>query len=279
MSENILHTCALYSGSRGNSILVACGRDKILVDCGGSGKQTAEALRFIGVDPEELTAILVTHEHIDHRHGVGVMSRRYHLPVYATAGTWEGIGDRCGAFPDGLRRVFDPACDFYLGSLGVLPFRTSHDALEPVGFRFYAGTTSVAIATDLGYVTQDHLSLLEGTDLIFLESNHDPDLLRANEKYTERLKARILSRKGHLSNQQCADALVHLAEKGTTHFVLSHLSEENNRPQLALETSRTCAELEGMREGEDFHLDLAWQDRIGNVYEISPRRIAMLERA
>ncbi len=261
--------CPLYSGSSGNAFYVEYGDTRILVDCGKSGKQTEEALNYIGVKPDQLSGILVTHEHRDHIGGIGVMSRKYHLPVYATERTWEAIGDKVGSFARGMQRIFSRDEDFYLGRLGVAPFATSHDAAEPCGFRLIGGNTSVAVATDLGYMPKETIETLSGVDMVLLESNHDPALVQCNEHYTRALKDRILGRRGHLSNQDCADAILALADKGVRYFILGHLSHENNRPELAMQTSVCRLELEGVEPGKDVFLDLAWRDRVGNRYRIS----------
>ena len=260
--------CPLYSGSSGNCLFVQYGETRLLVDAGKSGKMIQDALRFIGVAPETLSGILVTHEHDDHVRGVGVLARRYHLPVYATQGTWQGMEGKIGELPQELRLTFESDQDFYLGQIGVAPFSTPHDAIEPVGYRLYGGGVSIGTATDLGYFPDRVRNALSGSDLVLLESNHDPDLLRMNDHYNARLKQRILGRMGHLSNQACAEALVQLVKTGVKNVILGHLSGENNRPELALSTSENYAELEGIRLGVDLHLDLAWRDRIGNVYTL-----------
>ena len=260
--------CPLYSGSSGNALYVEYGETRLLIDAGKSGKTITDALSYIGVDPKSLTAILVTHEHSDHIAGAGILSRKYKLPIYATQGTWEAMDGKLGKIPEGCRCVFDRESDFYLGSLGVVPFAIPHDAAEPCGYRLYGGHTSIATATDLGYFSESVKDAIAGSDLVLLESNHDPDMLRWNEHYTQALKRRILGRYGHLSNEAAAEAVVELVGTGVGNIILGHLSGENNRPELALTTSETRAELEGIRLGTDLHLDLAWRDRVGSVYTL-----------
>lgn len=261
--------CPLYSGSSGNSLFVQCGGTRVLVDAGKSGKTITDALEFIGVDPASLDAILITHEHSDHIAGAGILSRRFKLPIYATPGTWAGMEKKLGKIPEGCRRTFERDQDFYLGQLGVAPFAIPHDAEEPCGFRFWGGSVSLATATDLGYFSENVRSAVAGSDLVLLESNHDPDMLRWNEHYSAALKKRILGRYGHLSNEAAAAAVVQLVETGVRNVILGHLSGENNRPELALTTSETRAELEGIRLGEELRLDLAWRDRVGGVYTLT----------
>ncbi len=266
--------CPLYSGSSGNALYVEYGDTRLLVDAGKSGKMIMEALAFIGVDPRSLTALLITHEHSDHIAGAGILARKLQLPVYATTGTWLAMKDKLGKIPEGCRRFIEADTDFYAGRIGVVPFRIPHDAAEPVGFRFWGGACSVSIATDLGYFPGHVLDAVAGSSLVLLESNHDPDLLMANEHYSQALKRRILGRNGHLSNQTCAESAVQLRETGVRNLILGHLSGENNTPQLALETTESRCELEGMRLGEDICIDVAYRDRVGRVYTIRDEGLA-----
>ena len=260
--------CPLYSGSSGNSLFVRYGQTSLLVDAGLSGRITLEALKKIEVDPASLNGLLVTHDHSDHIKGVGVLSRKLKLPVYATEGTWRVIDKKCGDIAPECRRVIRAGEDFYVDQIGVEAFATPHDAEEPVGFRMWGGALSVSVATDLGWMPQRVEDALAGSSLILLESNHDPDMLLRNPNYSSTLKQRILSRHGHLSNETASEKLVALAERGTHNFILGHLSGENNTPELALQTSENRAELEGLRLGEDILIDLAWRDRVGSVYTL-----------
>ena len=261
--------CPLYSGSSGNALYAEYGETRLLIDCGKSGRMILEALRYIGVDPASLNAILITHEHTDHIAGAGVLARKLRIPVYATAGTWLAMEKKIGQIPESCKRFIERDQDFYIGRLGVAPFPIPHDAAEPVGFRLWGGRFSVSTATDLGYFPQGVLDAVSGSDLILLESNHDPDMLKANPHYSQALKTRILGRHGHLSNATCAEAAVLLRETGVRNLILGHLSGENNTPRLALETTETRCELEGMVLGQDICIDLAYRDRIGNLYTLS----------
>lgn len=260
--------CPLCSGSSGNALFVQAGRTRVLIDAGKPGKTLTAALATIGVEPETLDAILVTHEHNDHIAGAGVMARKYHLPVYATADTWRAMEDKVGKVPPELRCTFDKSQDFYLGDLGVAPFAIPHDAADPVGYRLWCGGVSIATATDLGYFSKAVAQAIAGSSLVLLESNYDPDMLLRNPHYSSRLKQRIQSNRGHLSNEACANALVQLAESGVRQVVLGHLSGENNLPELALETSELRAQEVGLRLGQDLCIDLAWRDRVSSVYAL-----------
>jgi len=260
--------CPLYSGSSGNALFVQYGRTRLLIDAGKSGKMLGEALNLIGVRPETLDAVLITHEHTDHIQGAGVMCRKYNIPIYANENTWMAMEAKLGKIPAGCRRTFDTGNDFYLGDLCVVPFAIPHDAAEPVGYRLWGGGVSIATATDLGHFPQRIRDQLAGSSLVLLESNHDPDMLRMNEHYSSQLKQRILGNRGHLSNAACAEALLQLVNTGVRNVILGHLSAENNHPELALNTSKRRMEQEGIRLGEALQLELAWRDRVGGVYRL-----------
>ncbi len=260
--------CPLYSGSSGNCTYVSDGKTGILIDAGLSGKQIMDALNIIGVLPETLSGIVVTHEHSDHVKGAGILSRRFHLPIYANEGTWRGMARLVGAVPPQLCRVFETTQDFYISGLAIHPFAIPHDANEPVGFRVYAGARSIATATDMGYVRKDVLETLRGTDMVLFESNHDPDMLLRNPHYSSALKQRILGRNGHLSNETCGRGICELVSRDVRHVVLGHLSGENNTPELAMNTSLRIVADEGIAVNEELYLYMAWRDHVGQIYTI-----------
>jgi len=260
--------CSLFSGSSGNAIYIGADNTHLLIDAGMPGKAVSEALLGIGVLPETLSAILVTHEHSDHVKGVGVLSRKYRIPVYANDRTWQAMEKHVGAVAPSCRRTFESENAFYIGGACILPYSVSHDAAEPVGYRIDYGGHSVATATDTGVFTKKILGTLSGVDLLLLESNYDPDMLRENENYSQRLKTRIQSRYGHLSNIDCANAILALEKTGVRNIVLGHLSKENNSPELALQTVCGILKEKGLELGEDVSVGMAWRDRTGDRYEI-----------
>ncbi len=264
--------CPLYSGSSGNCLFVQYGSTRLLIDAGKSGKMIDEALDMIGVDADSIDAILITHEHIDHISGAGVMCRKHHIPIYATDLTWEAMEGKVGKIPEGMRRTFDTFSDFYLGDIGVVPFSIPHDAADPVGYRLWGGGVSIATATDLGHFPRTVRDAIAGSALVLLESNHDPDMLRRNDHYNQRLKDRILGNRGHLSNAACADALLQLVENGTKNVVLGHLSGENNTPSLAYHVNEERMRREGIALGTELTLDVALRDRVGSIYTLEDAR-------
>lgn len=270
--------CPLFSGSSGNALYVATERTRLLVDAGLPGKAVIEALVSIGVNPASLSAILITHEHTDHTKGAGVLSRKFDLPIYATPGTWYAMERAIGPVSQRNRREFSPETDFYVDEIGVTPFSIPHDAAEPVGYRLNHGMFSVATATDMGVVRKTVLEQLSGVDLLLLESNHDPEMLKRNPRYSQTLKKRILSNKGHLSNEACAQAVLNLIDTGVRHVVLGHLSAENNLPELAFSTVCGALTGAGLVCGRDVTVDMAWRDRVGKVYVIRDGRMETAQR-
>lgn len=260
--------CPLFSGSSGNAIFIGVKDTRILIDAGMPGRAIENALQQIGVLPETLSAIAVTHEHSDHTKGVGILSRKYHLPVYANERTFNAMAKQVGEIEPRNRRYFENEADFFIGDLSLYPFSTPHDAADPVGYRIYYGSRSVAVATDMGFMRKSVFKTLAGTDVLLLESNHDPDLLMHNPRYSLYLKQRILSDHGHLSNQDSAKALLALYETGVRQVLLGHLSGENNTPELALSTATETLANAGVAVNEDIGLGVAWRDRVSTKFEI-----------
>ncbi len=225
--------CVLASGSRGNSVYLAMGEDAILIDAGLSGREIERRLRQQNLDPRLLTAILVTHEHSDHIRGVGVLARRYSLPVYMTPPTHREARKTIGHLPE--CRCFQPGTSFSAANFKVHPFTLSHDAADPVGFTFAANGSRIGIATDLGVATGLVAEHLKDCNLLVVEANHDIDMLTAGP-YPWHLKQRIRSRSGHLSNAATGELLRKIAHPNLRQIVLGHLSEANNSPQTARRT-------------------------------------------
>lgn len=260
----------LFSGSSGNSIYVGCGETHLLVDAGKPGVTITNELLKIGVQPSQLTAILVTHEHSDHCSGVGVLARRYKLPVYATAGTWEGMEARVGRLDPQQRCVMDAGSDFYLGDMDILPFATPHDANEPVGLCFEHRGARFAIATDIGCPRKGWMNAVMGADAVLLESNYDPDMLKAGS-YPYELKRRILSTHGHLSNGDAADCALELVREGARQILLGHLSRENNMPLLARQCTQDALMGAGVDLRRDVMLGIASRDGLTGMFSVECR--------
>ncbi len=262
-----LQFCPLFSGSSGNSVYVGTDKTKILIDAGVSGAKITAELEKIGVALKDIQAILVTHEHADHIGGVGVLSRRLRLPVYASAGTWAAMRGKLGAVDARCSIEFTPGEDFSIGDLDIRPFSTPHDAAEPVGYVVSAGQGKVAVATDLGHLKGGWLNEVEGADVLLLEANHDVDTLEAG-RYPYELKKRILGRRGHLSNDDAGRAAVELVKRGVRAIVLGHLSGENNFPELAYASVACALEEAGFKPGRDVMLSVARRDGHSEFFSV-----------
>lgn len=255
--------CPLFSSSGGNSIYIGGGENSILIDAGMSAKQTETALNNIGVDPDSISDIFITHEHNDHIKGIKVFTKKHKVKLHMTAGTYEAL-----IKTDTLDNATD--CNIIssdgaeVGCMLVKSFATSHDASESCGYTVeLANGRKMSVATDLGIMTDTVFGAIKGSDLVLLESNHDVNMLECGG-YPYILKRRILGAKGHLSNDVCAETLVKLLESGTTRFFLGHLSRDNNIPQLAYQTSVSALSLAGAKEGEDYYIRVAkpvWDEK------------------
>ena len=257
----------LFSGSSGNAVYVGCDDTHLLVDAGLSGSRVAQALDGIGVAPGTLNGILVTHEHVDHIRGIGVLSRKYDLPIYATSGTWNAMASKIGAIAEKNIRIIDPGCGFYIGSMEIFGFSTPHDAADPVGNAFENRGARFALATDIGCVRDSWLKYVTGADAVLLESNYDPDMLQAGP-YPYDLKKRILSRHGHLSNDDAGSVAARLIREGARQIVLGHLSKENNFPELALRCTEAALDAEGIIPGTDADLRVALRDATTGIFSV-----------
>lgn len=247
--------CPLFSGSSGNSLFVGSAREGVLVDVGVSAKRIEAALNARGIAPESIRAVLVTHEHRDHVAGLHTLTKRYGWPVCGTVGTLESLA------ADGLIAPGTPLLPLSggvcAGNLLCTPFETSHDSRESCGFTVeMPDERRVAIATDTGVVTESMKKALLGCDYVYIESNHDPDMLW-HGAYPYPLKVRIAAPTGHLPNADCAALLPELARRGTTRFMLGHLSAENNTPALALSTATASLAAAGLVAGVDYLLGAA----------------------
>ena len=237
----IIRFCNLASGSKGNAIWVESDETAILVDNGLSGKELKRRMALVGLDPQRLKAIVVSHEHRDHTHGVGVLARMFKIPVYANQGTLNRATFIIGKINP---VIFRTGNDFTIGDLRIHPISVSHDASDTVGFTFEANGTRLGLATDLGKSTtlvREHLSGCQG---LILEFNHDMEML-INGPYPWDLKNRVKGRRGHLSNPDAAELLSILDHAGLKHVTLAHLSETNNQPELALEAARQAVSRPG----------------------------------
>ncbi len=255
--------CPLFSSSSGNSVYIGSGESGILIDAGVSAKKIHMSLHSIGVNPETLNAIFITHEHSDHINGLRVFASKYRIKVYATEGTLNALEQSGSLRGDFNADVISPDGND-AGALFVKAFKTSHDAAESCGYTVDTPDgRKISVATDLGIMTDAVRNAVSGSDLILLESNHDVTMLE-NGPYPYPLKKRILGAKGHLSNDVCAEEAVKFIKSGTTRLVLGHLSKKNNFPELAYQTTYSALSEAGAAENTDYILKIAkpeWEGR------------------
>lgn len=256
--------CSLYSGSSGNSLYFSDGKTSLLLDAGLSAKRIFQSLCSIGEDPEDLSAILISHEHSDHIKGAGIISRKLGIPVYANEATWMSMEKSLGKMKEENKVCFETGSAFSIGNIEINTFSIPHDASEPVGFNLFAGNKKVTVATDIGHIGPELLACFEGSDLLLLESNHDIEMLQVGP-YPWYLKKRIAGENGHLSNEAAAEAIAHMAERGVCKFLLGHLSKENNFPELAYQTVCNALEERGVQVGTDVLLDVMSREHAGQV--------------
>jgi len=248
----------LFSGSSGNSTLLECEGTRILIDIGRTCKQISEALYAVGSEPTALDAIFITHDHSDHISGVDVFIRKYGIPVYATEGTWRGMHAVERKPHDiTLDHVMEEGSEVTIGDVCVRSFATPHDAYGSCGYKFTSASgMSVAIATDLGTVTEEIYNTLLGSTAVLLEANYDYHMLWEGP-YPYPLKKRVNSNHGHLCNDDCARTIYSLYQNGTRHFILGHLSQENNHPMVAERTIQMVMSEAHLTRDEDYTLTIA----------------------
>ena len=234
-----MNLVSITSGSSGNCIYVGSDNTHLLVDAGLSGKKIEEGLNSLDLTTSDLTGILVTHEHVDHIAGLGVIARRYGIPMYATRGTIAGIKNTSsvGNIPYELFHEIDTDKSFSINDLSINPIRISHDANEPCAYRINGDNSAVGICTDLGVYNDYIVDSFKGVNALLIEANHDVNMLQVG-RYPYPLKQRILGDRGHLSNESCGKLLCNLLHDDLKTIMLGHLSEENNLAELAFETVR-----------------------------------------
>jgi phosphoribosyl 1,2-cyclic phosphodiesterase len=226
----------LGSGSAGNCAYIETDQTRLLIDAGFSARQTRQRLASIGRSPETLTATLVTHEHVDHIHGLEMLCGQSGLPIYCNRLTQEAIAEHAQvSLPF---RIFATGSSFEVGDVLVDAFSIPHDAQDPVGFMIHAADGNIGFLTDLGHATRLVLERVRCANALVLEANHDVQMLQEDRKRPWSVKQRILSRHGHLSNENAADALEEIVSENLRHLYLGHLSRDCNRPELALEVVR-----------------------------------------
>ena len=265
-----MRMCSIASGSSGNCIFVGSGQTNLIVDCGISGRRIEQGLVECGLEAPDLDGILITHEHTDHISGLGVMSRRYQKPVYATKKTIDAIfhAKNIGDLSKAQFIAIEPGVPFKVKELEICPVSVWHDAADPVAYRINSKEKSIGILTDSGRFDQQIIDTMQGLDVLLLEANHDVHMLQAG-RYPYPLKQRILSDYGHLSNELSGHLLNELLSEKMQYVILGHLSKENNYPDLAYETVRLEVDLSPNKfQTSDFSMSVAYRDRVSQMIQI-----------
>ena len=254
----------LCSGSTGNCVFVSDGESSVLVDVGKSAKSIEDELKKIGENPAHLNAVLVTHDHIDHVRGVSVLVKKRDIPVYASSETVEQIKN-----PDEIYRrlqTIEEEKPFAIGNMIIKPIGLSHDAAPTFGFSFTFPKEGkrIVVATDTGKITEELSICVETADLVYIESNYDPNMLLCG-RYPYFLKRRIAGERGHLSNADCGQLCAQAVRAKAKHLVLGHLSRENNMPELAYMTCQNILREKEVTVGKDCTLVIAQRDGAGQI--------------
>lgn len=253
LKNNGFNISVLASGSTGNATYIETPRTKLLVDAGLSGKRVEDLLKGIDREAKDLDAILVTHEHSDHIKGVGVLARRYDLPIYANEATWQAMEPKLGKLSDDQKMIFQKDRMKIFGDLDVASFGVSHDAIDPQFYTFCKDNKRFVILTDTGYVNDYMRGYLDNADAYLVEANHDVEMLRFGS-YPWHLKQRILGDKGHLSNEDGGIAMSELVGDRTKRIYLGHLSQENNMKNVARQSVEEVLIARETGVNFDFHL-------------------------
>lgn len=252
----------LASGSSGNAVLVIMGQHRILVDAGISCRRIERGIAELGMKVNDLDAVLLTHEHRDHVAGLDVLIRRYKLPVYTRTETWKNIGCYKNLPPECCQIINK---NIAIKDLQIEAFNISHDAVDPVGYAFYAEGQKCVLVTDLGLVTSEVQQAVRGANALVLEANHDLNMLHQGS-YPLFLKQRIRGKRGHLSNVDSGKLLCDIFADKPIEVFLAHLSQENNRPAVAEESVQYMLSQAGIKAGKDVVLHRTFPDRTSSLH-------------
>lgn len=257
----------IASGSSGNSALITTDHTKILIDAGLSGKRIIETLNSFKIAGDTIDALFITHEHIDHIRGVGVLSRKFDIPIYATVGTWEMMEDKVGKISPKNKQFVYAEENCVINDISLCPFTIPHDAAEPVGYSIKAENHKITIATDLGHITENIKERVFDSELLLLEANHDEQMLK-NGYYPREVKRRILGKEGHISNHTAGNLLCDIMSEKLKYVFLGHLSKENNHPRLAYHTVEDILQKNNIKVGKQLQLYVASQDNSSCVMKL-----------
>ena len=262
-----MRVCVLASGSKGNSTFIEGENTRILIDAGLNKTELETRLKIIGIDPNSIDSIIITHEHNDHIKGLGTFARAHGCKIFAHPDTWAAMQDKVGVL-NTEKRIGIYGNDFYINELAIHPFDVSHDAAHCLGYCVMDGTKKISYATDLGFINDTIIKNLAESSLVILEANHDIPRLMNNPRYPIYLKNRILSKRGHLNNKDSAEAVLKMLGYGIRGLIAAHLSEANNTPELVLQALNETVARNGGELAKEIYVDIAKQHSVGNIYRI-----------
>lgn len=259
--------CSLASGSSGNCQFIEHNDTRIIVDAGLSGKKIKDLLDSIDVDIDTIDGIFVTHEHIDHIKGVGVISRRHNLDVFTNRNTYFNMINTTKEIKEDKIHFFENEKPFDFKDIHIEPMNSFHDCSKGSVFTFSGDNKKISVVTDTGYIDDNILTHMEDSDLFYIEANHDKEML-IEGFYPWSLKERIMSSRGHLSNNDCANILKLLLKRQKEVVMLAHLSKDNNTPTLATRTIRNELACKNINEGTDYILEVAKREGASEIYKL-----------
>lgn len=266
----MLRYISFGSGSSGNCSCLIDEDGGLMIDAGVGIRKLKKAFSEYGLSLSGVHSIMITHDHADHTQTVGVLSEKHGLPIYATRLVHTGIVENKYTHkkvPMAMRREISTGVRFVLGRFQITPFHVPHDSRDNVGYLVEHEGVNFCLMTDVGHVTEEMGRMIAQADYLVIEANHDEDMLRTGP-YSQRLKSRITSGTGHLSNRLCGEALTKYLTPRTKHIWLCHLSQKNNTPDIALDTVRKKLCNSGYRVGEDFQLEVLPRTKVAGFYEL-----------
>lgn len=259
----MLRACSIASGSKGNCLFVQSEQANLIVDAGINLQRLEKSLKLFGISCGQLDGVLITHTHSDHISGVKSLCKKYGVPIYCHSEIVHDIGKLTDKTDS---KAFEFEQEFKIKDIDVHPFLVEHD-VHCQGYSFVSNSKKLSIATDMGQATDVVFQAMQGSNMIFVESNYDTDLLN-NSSYPYHLKKRILSNKGHLSNDACSQFVSTMIQNGTRDFVLCHLSQSNNYLERAFTSMISNLSQEGITFGKDCSIEIAEQDRLSSLYQV-----------
>lgn len=259
-----MYFCSISSGSSGNCFFIGSNRTNILIDCGVTQKVLINSLKMININLKTIDGILVTHEHLDHYRGIKTILKNFNIPLYLNEPTFDSIKNKIGDIK--FLNIIEGR-EFSINDLDIQTFNLPHDAVNPIGYSVFHNNKKISVATDIGHISSEVFKNIRDSHIVLLESNYNEEMLRLSN-YPNFLKERILSDYGHLSNEECASAVVELVKYSYKRIILGHLSKTSNFPELAYKTVERIVNNNGIKVGRDLQLTIAHRSIPSNYMRI-----------